>query len=335
MRLQVQSFKRLAWYLLQKQDSQSIGGISDIGNIMVIGRVLADMKDDLLVYRGEYNQIGFVEALADLFKELINGQITSEVFLNTLSTYASSDQPLVQNQVKKMKELAGIYGEYEKYLAGLTMEDQNVFAQLRQAISDQDLSKTRIIITGFDYFNAQELETIVAFLENSPQVQIVLNLDQEYDFRTPDWYELFTVTGKTHHQLTQFARNQQIPYTKPILAEENKQYANGFKVLDHYLRTDNRIEKSQVEQSAEAKAAVNQVMEIWEVPSTHMEADQIANEIYRLVADPNTDYRYKDIQILTRDEDNYQYALQAALEANDIPYFANFQDDMALHPLYR
>src|SRR5699024_11972620 len=76
-------------------------------------------------------------------------------------------------------------------------------------------------------------------------------------------------------------------------------------------------------------------MEIWEVPSTHIEADQIANEIYRLVADPNTDYRYKDIQILTRDEDNYQYALQAALEANDIPYFANFQDDMALHPLYR
>lgn len=157
MRLQVQSFKRLAWYLLQKQDSQSVGDVSDIGNIMVIGRVLADMKDDLLVYRGEYDQIGFVEALADLFKELVNGQITSDVFLNSLSSYESSDQPLIQNQVKKMKELAAIYGEYEKYLAGLTMVDQNVFAQLRQAISDQDLSKTRIIITGFDYFNAQEL----------------------------------------------------------------------------------------------------------------------------------------------------------------------------------
>ncbi|KAF3306441.1 ATP-dependent deoxyribonuclease subunit B [Carnobacterium sp. PL17GRE32] len=335
MRLQVQSFKRLAWYLLQKQDSQSVGDVSDIGNVMVIGRVLADMKDDLLVYRGEYNQIGFVEALADLFKELVNGQITSDVFLNSLSSYESSEQPLIQNQVKKMKELATIYGEYEKYLAGLTMADQNVFAQLRQAISDQDLSKTRIIITGFDYFNAQELETIVAFLENCPQVQIVLNLDQPYDFRTPDWYELFTVTGKTYNQLMQFARKQEIPFANPIVAESDNSYADGFKVLDHYLRTDNRIESGQVPQTDPAKTAVNQVMEIWEVPSTHMEADQVANEIYRLVADPNADYRYKDIQILSRDEDTYQHALQAALDANEIPYFTNFQEDMALHPLYR
>ncbi|WP_290489832.1 MULTISPECIES: PD-(D/E)XK nuclease family protein [unclassified Aerococcus] len=335
MRLQVQSFKRLAWYLLQKQDSQSVGDISDIGNIMVIGRVLADMKDDLLVYRGEYNQIGFVEALADLFKELVDGQITSEVFLNSLSSYVSSDQPLIQNQVKKMKELATIYGAYEKYLVGLTMEEQNVFAQLRQAISDQDLSKTRIIITGFDYFNAQELETIVSFLENCPQVQIVLNLDKPYDFRTPDWYELFTVTGKTYNQLMQFAKKQGIPFASPILAEEGASYADGFKILDNYLRTDNRVESGQVTQTDEAIAAVNQVMEIWELPSTHMEADQVANEIYRLVADPNTDYRYKDIQILTRDEPTYQHALQAALEANEIPYFANFQEDMALHPLYR
>src|SRR5699024_1361311 len=164
-------------------------------------------------------------------------------------SYESSDQPLIQNQVKKMKELAAIYGEYEKYLAGLTMVDQNVFAQLRQAISDQDLSKTRIIITGFDYFNAQELETIVAFLENCPQVQIVLNLDQPYDFRTPDWYELFTVTGKTYNQLMQFVRKQEIPFANPIVAESDNSYADGFKVLDHYLRTDNRIESGQVAQT--------------------------------------------------------------------------------------
>lgn len=253
MRLQVQSFKRLAWYLLQKQDSQSVGDISDIGNIMVIGRVLADMKEELLVYRGEYNQIGFVEALADLFKELINGQVTSDVFFYSLSRYEDSSQPLIQNQIKKMKELAAIYQEYEKYLAGLTMAEQNVFVQLRQAIVDQDLSKTRIIITGFDYFNAQELETIVSFLENCPQVQIVLNLDKAYDFKTPDWYELFTVTGKTYHQLTQFARNRHIPLQKPILAENNKSYATGFKVLDHYFRTDNRIESGQKAQSFQDK----------------------------------------------------------------------------------
>lgn len=335
MRLQVQSFKRLAWYLLQKQDSQSVGDISDIGNIMVIGRVLADMKEELLVYRGEYNQIGFVEALADLFKELINGQVTSDVFFHSLSRYEDSSQPLIQNQIKKMKELAAIYQEYEKYLAGLTMAEQNVFVQLRQAIVDQDLSKTRIIITGFDYFNAQELETIVSFLENCPQVQIVLNLDKAYDFKMPDWYELFTVTGKTYHQLTQFARNRHIPLQKPILAENNKSYATGFKVLDHYFRTDNRIESGQKAQSFQDKNAVNQVMEIWEVPSTHMEADQVANEIYQLIADPDAGYRYKDIQILTRDEAGYQHTLQAALEANEIPYFANFQEDMALHPLYR
>ncbi len=335
MRLQVQSFKRLAWYLLQNQDMQQVQGISDFGNIMLIGRVLADLQDDLLVYRGEYNQIGFIEALADLFKELVNGQITSQVFLDTLKSYDQQDRPLVLNQVKKMKEIGHIYANYEKYLADQTMGDDNIFAQLRQAISEQDLSKTKIIITGFDYFNAQELETIVALLENCPQVQIVLNLDQAYDNKTPDWYELFTVTGKTYHQLVQFARKQSIDLEPNLYAGKNVAYKPGLDILDNYLRTDNRIERGQSNQSQEAKVAVKNDLEIWEVPTVYMESDQIASEIYQLVADPNRELRYKDIQILLRDEDTYQLSLEAALEANEIPFFANFQDDMAIHPLYR
>lgn len=334
MRLQVQSFKRLAWYLLQKQDAKRIEGISDLANTMLIGRVLTSMKDDLVVYRGEYNQIGFIEALADLFKELINGQITSEFFLESMVQYEDNGNPLVKNQVKKMKEIASVYKEYEGYIAGQVMGEENVFQQLRQAIQTQDLSKTRILITGFDYFNAQELETIVTLLDNTPQVQIALNLDQEYYHKQPDWYELFTVTGKTYHQLAQFARGHQLAMDKTLFAGESTASSAGFQVLDHYLRTDNRVALDQNEPAENDKKLVQDVMDIWEVPSVYMEADQVSNEIYQLVSSEKNDYRYNDIQVLLRDEASYTHSLEASLKANDIPYFSNYQDAMELHPLY-
>ncbi|RPA65025.1 ATP-dependent deoxyribonuclease subunit B [Aerococcus agrisoli] len=334
MRLQVQSFKRLAWYLLQKQDAKRTTGISDIANIMLIGRVLASIKDDLVVYRGEYSQIGFIEALADLFKELQDGQISAAFLADTMDQFAENPNPLVKNQVKKMKEIAYIFNHYETAVAGETLGEEDVFDQLRQALQTQDLSKTKIIITGFDYFNAQELATIVTLLEHTPSVQIVLNLDHDYSQQNPEWYELFTVTGKTYHQLINFARSQQLEVDYPIYAEANDSYDPAFQVLDHYLQTDNRIERVDTAQTAENKALIQSIMEIWEVPSVYMEADQVASQIYQLIADEDKTLRYKDIQILLRDEDAYQYALEAALKANDIPYFANFQDAMDLHPLY-
>ena len=334
MRLQVQSFKRLAWYLLQQQDAKRTTGISDIANIMLIGRVLASIKDDLVVYRGEYNQIGFIEALADLFKELHDGQISGAFLTDTMDQFADDRNPLVKNQVKKMKEIGYIFSRYEAAVAGETMGEDDIFDQLRQAIQTQDLSKTKIIISGFDYFNAQELATIVTLLDNTPSVQIVLNLDRDYSQQNPDWFELFTVTGKTYHQLINFARSQQIDVDYPVFAEENDDYDPGFKALDQYLRTDNRIERGDTTQTDADIALVQSVMEIWEVPSVYMEADQVASQIYQLIADESKNLRYKDIQILIRDEGAYQYALETALKANDVPYFANFQDAMDLHPLY-
>ena len=75
MRLNVYSFRRLAWFLAQQTDYQESRHLSDVGQMMVIQKVLSYLKDDLTVYRGEVNRIGFMQKLKDLFNELINGNI--------------------------------------------------------------------------------------------------------------------------------------------------------------------------------------------------------------------------------------------------------------------
>ncbi|MCW1000671.1 hypothetical protein OJ918_12320, partial [Streptococcus anginosus] len=50
MRLQVFSFKRLAWYFLEQNQEPIQSGLDDIGLMMLIKQILNDLQEDLLIF---------------------------------------------------------------------------------------------------------------------------------------------------------------------------------------------------------------------------------------------------------------------------------------------
>ena len=75
MSLQVVSFTRLAWFMIRPQ-SLNHQTISDVGLTMIIRQLLSELKDELIVLRGQINHQGFIDKLLSLFNELIEGNIT-------------------------------------------------------------------------------------------------------------------------------------------------------------------------------------------------------------------------------------------------------------------
>lgn len=332
MRLQVFSFQRLAWYLLQDQVTLVQNSLSEVGLTMLLRKILLDLQDELIIYRAEFNKMGFIQELANLFQELEIGNVDSESLATILENYGAQESPLVRNQLTKMAELTKIYAAYEERITNQNILQQEQYHILQQAIINQDLTNVLIVIDGFYRFNANELATIKELLQATEKVEVILSLDQPYTDVPPAWFELFTITGRTYFQLYQLTRLENIKLLTDQQGLPNSSVKAGFSVLDQTLRFA-RQGQGIVNVTADRQQAVSEVIDIWKCETPFIEAEQIANQIYQLVSLEG--YRYKDIQILTRDIEHYKNRLIPHLERNNTPYFLDDIESMESHPLFR
>ena len=331
MRLNVYSFRRLAWFLAQQTDYQESRHLSDVGQMMVIQKVLSYLKDDLTVYRGEVNRIGFMQKLKDLFNELINGNISSET-LSTITDSDGDDSLLIASQKNKLSELHQIYAYYENWLANQKISKSTIYDDLFQQIQRLDLEHIMVVVDGFKRFNAGEQRVLGALLTKVPKMHLILTLDQPFIDHAPQWDDVFIATGTIYYEMYHFAKEQGIPVNQDIYGSTVCQYHPGIKRLDQLMQHDNLSQGKQViDQSTQAE--LGDVVHLFKAETTYIEANEVANRIHQLVSKNN--YRYQDIQVLMRDTALYQNSLIPALERNKTPYFLDEQETMDRHPLYR
>ncbi|KAA9301998.1 MULTISPECIES: PD-(D/E)XK nuclease family protein [Aerococcus] len=330
MRLQVLSFERLAWLLLKDDWPHDKTSLSSVGTMMLLRKVLHDVFDDLKLYRGEFNKIGFLGELAELFHELEMGNIDPDTLDEILSQEDSNSSKLKARQFDKLKELAMIYRRYEADQGRFTLASHAVYEALDAYVRTEDMSQVRVVIDGFYRFTARQLQVIEAFLLKVPKLEVFLTADRAYRKSGPAWDDLFTITGEAYHQVYALAKSHDIPVADDQLAGPNLAFAPAFADLDAYLRQRNRQTGLP---AARSSTVWDDHLEIWKCESPYVESEQVANKIYQLVASGR--YRYKDIQILTRDVDKYRYQILPYLEQNEIPYFIDNAESMQRHPLSR
>ena len=61
IRAQVYSFHRLAWFYLQQTGWLSKTAITDTGATMILRKILLDLEEELILFRGEINKPGFIQ----------------------------------------------------------------------------------------------------------------------------------------------------------------------------------------------------------------------------------------------------------------------------------
>ncbi|AMB98843.1 hypothetical protein AWM75_02025 [Aerococcus urinaehominis] len=329
MRLQVFSFQRLAWYLRPADQAQLSTSLSQIAVVMLLAKVLGQLADDLVIFRGEVNNIGFINQLAELFKEFQEGNISGSDLAGLTTDLADHVQGdlLKTKQVDKLNELAKIYQAYDRAMADQAYSQTLIYDQLDQAISQVDLGKTMVVIDGFINLNRRELQIVQALIAAAGEVVVCLELDQTYRQNLPDSGHIYRYSGEIYYQLYQFAQAHQITIRSDAYGQVSQQLSTGLANMVSYFENNQQVV------SESEKASVREAYQVWMCESTYIESEQVANKIYNLVA--KAGYRYQDILILTRDMDHYRQQLLPQLQRQGIPYFVDDEETMAGHPLYR
>ncbi|MGX7031025.1 PD-(D/E)XK nuclease family protein [Vagococcus zengguangii] len=319
--LQVFSFSRLAWYFLQNTAYYQSNSLSKTGKHMVIKTILEEEKESLTVYQGEVNQTGFVEQVASFIDELLQANIQA-ADLAQIHQRLTVDQKDLQ---LKLTDIERIYGRYQAYLQEHKIEEDQLLVNLSEYLVAEDLSDTLFIVTGFTRFTSQEQQLIQSLMKQAGNVWFDLVLDQAAVDKMPAAHNLFYDSGKLYHQLYHLARQANIPVE--FDQKTNNQRNPDLLALDNYWAESQQPTGKKIE----TKLQDNQTLSIWKAENPQAEVEHVGREIRRLVAQEG--YRYKDIEVLYRDETNYSPRFAPVFNGLQIPFYFDETQTMKHHPL--
>ena len=307
--LDVYSISRLGHNVLSKVGQGNIQFIDKYGRQMLLTGIMADLKDDLLVYGGNVRKPSFIEMINDYISSLKQYDVSPEA----LEELASG---LHENDVlgMKMRDISKIYSEYDKAIKGkYTDSEDYVDLFISRAEQSEMLARSSVWVYGFDSFAPKAMKVLGMLMKLCPEVNAVLTYD-----RGSEDEALFDLTGQVIENLRTAAEENgaQIGVTASIKAA----FPDG-----RYDVTDRAPEIMHIEH--ELFSAAPRVMRtdgkesitVTEAANYYNEAETAASFILHLIRDKG--YRYRDIAVVCNDTGDLQAALARAFDEYGIPSF--------------
>ncbi|MEO2701147.1 ATP-dependent helicase, partial [Enterococcus faecium] len=317
--VQVFSFYRLAWYLLQQTTLLTGNELSESGSAMILRQILEKHEEELTIFRGEINKRGFIRQLQELYSELRIGNIQPEDLMLLFG-----DSPNAEDQQLKMKDLKLIFSAYDSELTERALSNEDALAILANYMQTQDFTNVKFIVSGFSRINGQEYQLLQAMMEKG-QLVVDLLLDRPYTADLPEVLTLFHETGKLYFRLFQSARERKVPILVDRFAPEQNR-PTALQLLQTMWEETSSQKKATVHKLGEQEA-----LHLWEAENPTEEVRQLAVEIRRLVSEEN--YRYRDIQVLTKNMSLYGNILRPIFQEMAIPFYIDEEQMMENHPL--
>jgi ATP-dependent helicase/nuclease subunit B len=210
LRVQVLSFRRLAFRVMQETGGSAVVPIHDNGKAMLLHKVLESRRDDLRLYRGGKSETGLISRINDLLTEMKRYGVKSDELAAQAKMAAERvlRQPEHALTSDKLHDLTLIYSEMERELTGRWLDGEDMLGWLVKGASDCSvLEGAEIWLDGFHGFTPSEYEVIEALTKTASRVTITLCLDRPYVAgERPDELDVFHPTAETSARLCEIAQ---------------------------------------------------------------------------------------------------------------------------------
>lgn len=311
LRAEVASFNTLSREVFKEVGKVEYPIIEDLERIMILKKVIEEHKKELLFFKKNIHNTGFIEEinrLITLFEQTGIDKDTLAEFTQALG--------ITKLFKSKFEDIQKIYDYFETYIQGNFVTVEKTLNLLAKNIYKSEVLKETIVwIDGFYGFTGSQLSILEALMKKCKKVILTLPADRAYGIEdkikeTHPFYE----SVKTYQKLIDKCKNENIPYQMSYL--HLNQYADKAAELTyletHYLNHYKAFYHGESEQ-----------IKIYAYPSKNEEIEEVAKEILRLVRDE--EYRYHDIGIIVGDLGAYKSHIESILREYDMPYFLDMK----------
>lgn len=319
IRLQVLSFERLTWRLLQEVGGSARIHLSDLGKRMVLRKIIEESKDKLKLFKNAAEQPGFIDQLVESLTELRQYCAEPAEILAKVGQESSGLLPA------KLSDLVLLSGAMESYLAKGYLDPDDYLLLLAERIeSSQMLTKARVWMDGYTGFTPQEYIVLGKLLSTVKDIKITFCLDREGLLGDLDDSHPFFPMRLAMDKIRNMAQAQNVKVKPTIILDGDPYRFQPNPCLKH-------LEKSYFSLPLKPYRQETSNLMLAGAVNRRAEVEAVARDILKLCREEGL--RFRDIGIILRDLDSYHQLLTTIFSDYEIPYFIDQKRTVMHHPL--
>lgn len=300
----VTSFVRLSKLLLKDKAKKVL---SSEGSVMLLSKVIAEMREDLTFYKKASERSGFASEIYAVITNIRNNCYTVE-------DLKKSVDDLPDYVKEKTKDIITLYEGYLKALSDGHLDGSTLLSEFSALIPESDyIAESDIYLFDYFSFTAEQRRAISALIKSAKSVNIA-----------------FLRVGEGH-------KNQRIYPEKEYIRLVNlaKDNAVKYEIYEKHGEFDigrKRVARELFSYGKKEKTTGGKGIVVFEAESAEEEIVYLARAIKKLVKEG---YRYRDIAVLSGDVEGSKKILKRVFSRHEIPYFADEKTILSSTPLAR
>ncbi|MBV1757532.1 MAG: PD-(D/E)XK nuclease family protein [Dethiosulfatibacter sp.] len=313
LNIQVLSFNRLAYIVLEEAGGLKTESINDYGKMMLLRKIIYENRDRLILFKDQHSQQGVLKEMNSLINEFKNRNVSVE-FLSSVNKTLKEDDSFRS----KLMDIELIYKNLCEFMENTYLDDLDLIKLCASKIGESSLVKNAaIFIDEFLDFNAGELELIKQIAAVSKNIYVAL-----YDYNDDlfDSEDEYSIVKNNLRKIIEVANDSQHSINRIELADTSRLGTDIDYLSCNFFANTNELYTD-----------IPNHINLFYALNPHEEIVEIAEKIVVEVRD--NDYRWRDLAIIIGDEEVYKKTIEKVFSIYEIPYFFDMKRDILSHPL--
>ena len=291
MNIDILSFMRLAYRIFEETNTKQRMVLEDTGKSMILRKVIAAKKEELVLFKKNVRRTGFVSELKSFLSELYQYSIGPEELKTMIAKV--ENKPMLSG---KLQDMLVIYEGFQEFLSDKYIAAEEVLGLLCQVLDKSTMIKNSVIcFDGFTGFTPVQYKLVQQLMGMAKKVVVTVTIDdREKIDELGEEFQLFHMSKKTIGKLCSLAEEINVPVEPHFYVEKGKvpyrfRQSQELAALEHNLF---RYPYHSFEQPMED-------IRLLVATDADGEVDFTVKEIKRLLQEEG--YRYKDIAVVSGD----------------------------------
>lgn len=327
MNIDVLSFMRLAYRVLEETPALEKPVLEDEGKGMVIRRILREHADEWKTFGSNINKAGFVEEIKSIITEFLQYRV-DESSIDELQESSAGRQALAS----KLIDLELVFRYYKEYMDKRYISVEEILTLLADYASSSDLLKNCVMfIDGFTGFTPVQYTLLRELLKVCRDVYITVTIDRDADpFMPSESFDLFHMSKCFIKKCMQAAKDSSVTADDVVWTGRKKdgipwRFINNpeLALLEKNLfRLNTDTSKNindEVNINEESNSNGKTSFHLYESYNPYEEVSFCTWKLRQIIRKEGL--RYRDVAIVTGNVDLYGRLFENELEAMEVPCF--------------
>lgn len=323
MNIDVLSFMRLAYRVLEETGKNRLPVLEDGGKMMVLLRVLEEKKEELVYFKSNIKKPGFVDEIKSLLSELYQYSIDEEQLLHMLSL--AGKKPVLEG---KLKDILTIYRGFREFMEEKYITSEEIMDVLYDALDESRIVENCVIaLDGFTGFTPSQYKVLARLTARAKMVYLTVTVDErENILKIGEDYKLFHLSKSTIHKFYQMASDLGTEVLPPVYPSRGKQL--------YRFRSNEplgSLERNLFRYPFEAYDKKQDSIYIHSLKNPREEVGFVVRKIRSLVR--KYGYCYRDFGVVTGDMEGYGRIIEREFAKGEIPCFLDNKRSILENPM--